>query len=252
MPATSPGEELTDAGLRWTPKADFECFYRQAVSSSYMSPPRLWQAATSDKNMTLAKSTNRSGSIFPGCLLRLGTKSATLKVARFPMKLRFPLLSAITAVSLITATPQALQAKSDAEQICVSVGRLLEEGHYTHQQLNAEMSQKFLRNYLELLDFSHLFFTQKDVDALTAKYGTALADDVLLGNLKPAYEIYDLYQKRVDERVGKIKSCSNNRWISKLTQPWSCVGKKRRGQKMKPRPISSGRAASRVNCCRKS
>src|SRR5207245_8764051 len=121
------------------------------------------------------------------------------------MKLRFPLLSAITAVSLITATPQALQAKSDAEQICVSVGRLLEEGHYTHQQLNAEMSQKFLRNYLELLDFSHLFFTQKDVDALTAKYGTALADDVLLGNLKPAYEIYDLYQKRVDERVGKIK-----------------------------------------------
>src|SRR6266478_4442219 len=180
MPAISPGEEFSDAGLRWTPKADFECFYRQAVSSSYMSIP-------------------------PGCLLRLGTKSATLKVARFPMKLRFPLLSAITAVSLITATPQALQAKSDAEQICVSVGRLLEEGHYTHQQLNAQMSQKFLRNYLELLDFSHLFFTQKDVDALTGKYGTALADDVLLGNLKPAYEIYDLYQKRVDERVAKIK-----------------------------------------------
>jgi carboxyl-terminal processing protease len=121
------------------------------------------------------------------------------------MKLRFPLLTAITAVALISGTPPALQAKSDAEQICVSVGRLLEEGHYTHQQLNAEMSQRFLRNYLELLDFSHLFFTQKDVDALTGKYGTALADDVLLGNLKPAYEIYDLYQKRVDERVAKIK-----------------------------------------------
>src|SRR5437868_2740106 len=67
------------------------------------------------------------------------------------------------------------------------------------------MSQKFLRNYLELLDFSHLFFTQKDVDALTAKYGTALDDDVLLGNLKPGYEIYDLYQKRVDDRVAKVK-----------------------------------------------
>jgi carboxyl-terminal processing protease len=144
-------------------------------------------------------------SISPGWL-RLGTKSANLKAALFPMNLRFPFLSAVAAVALLsTSTPQALQAKSDAEQICVSVGRLLEEGHYTHQQLNAEMSQKFLRNYLELLDFSHLFFTQKDVDALTAKYGTALADDVLLGNLKPAYEIYDLYQKRVDERVGKIK-----------------------------------------------
>src|SRR5881398_4054800 len=137
--------------------------------------------------------------------LLLGTKSANLNTALFPMKLRFPVLSAVAAVALIGSAPQALQAKSDAEQICVSVGRLLEEGHYTHQQLNAEMSQKFLRNYLELLDFSHLFFTQKDVDALTAKYGTALADDVFLGNLKPAYEIYDLYQKRVDERVGKIK-----------------------------------------------
>src|SRR5437870_1438109 len=146
----------------------------------------------------------QSGSILAGCL-RLGTKSANLKTALFPMKLRFPLLTAIIAVALISGTPPALQAKSDAEQICVSVGRLLEEGHYTHQQLNAEMSQKFLRNYLELLDFSHLFFTQKDVDALTGKYGTALADDVLLGNLKPAYEIYDLYQKRVDERVAKIK-----------------------------------------------
>src|SRR5436305_5525161 len=141
----------------------------------------------------------------PGCLLRLGAKSATLKVARFPMKLRFALFSAVAALAVIAAPVQPLEAKSDAEQICVSVGRLLEEGHYTHQQLNAEMSQKFLRNYLELLDFSHLFFTQKDVDALTAKYGTALADDVLLGNLKPAYEIYDLYQKRVDERVAKIK-----------------------------------------------
>src|SRR5712691_5425018 len=146
----------------------------------------------------------QSGSILAGCL-RLGTKSANLKTALFPMKLRFPLLTAIIAVALISGTPPALQAKSDAEQICVSVGRLLEEGHYTHQQLNAEMSQKSLRNYLELLDFSHLFFTQKDVDALTGKYGTALADDVLLGNLKPAYEIYDLYQKRVDERVAKIK-----------------------------------------------
>src|SRR6202023_472991 len=121
------------------------------------------------------------------------------------MKLRFPLLLAVISVAFTGITPRTLEAKSDAQQICVSVGRLLEEGHYTHQQLNADVSQKFLRNYLELLDFSHLFFTQKYVDALTAKYGSALADDVLLGNLKPAYEIYDLYQKRVDERVAKIK-----------------------------------------------
>src|ERR1044071_954752 len=92
-------------------------------------------------------------------------------------------------------------AKSDSGNVTTSVGRLLEEGHYTHQALNDEVSKKFLKTYLELLDFSHLFFTQQDVAALTSKYGVTLDDDVLLGNLKPAYEIYDLYTKRVDDRV---------------------------------------------------
>src|SRR4051794_36482662 len=40
---------------------------------------------------------------------------------------------------------------------------------------------------------------------MTAKYGGSLDDDILLGNLKPAYEIYNLYTKRVDDRVAKIK-----------------------------------------------
>jgi len=121
--------------------------------------------------------------------------------------MKLPLRSSLifTAVIALAISAQPVLAKSDAEQIAISVGRLLEEGHYTHQPLTDEMSRKFLRTYLELLDFSHLFFTQQDVDALNAKYGTAIDDDILLGNLKPAYEIYDLYQKRVDERVAKIK-----------------------------------------------
>jgi len=121
------------------------------------------------------------------------------------MKLRFRLSAAIAAISLVSVATPTLFAKSDLENICISVGRLLEEGHYTHRQLNDEMSRRILRTYLEILDFSHLFFTQEDVDAIYEKYGTSLDDDILLGNLKPAYEVYDVYQKRVDERVAKIK-----------------------------------------------
>src|SRR5512132_4398908 len=107
---------------------------------------------------------------------------------------------------LLTATiavPPAMAASR--ETVAMSVGRLLEEGHYTRQKLNEDVSRKFLQTYLEMLDFSHLFFTQKDVDELSAKYGSSMAGDVLLGNLKPAYEIYALYTKRVDDRVAKIK-----------------------------------------------
>jgi carboxyl-terminal processing protease len=111
-------------------------------------------------------------------------------------------LCAILLAAAIAAPPAVAASK---ETIAMSVGRLLEEGHYTRQKLNEEVSRKFLQTYLELLDYSHLFFTQKDVDELNAKYGNSIAGDVLLGTLKPAYEIYDLYAKRVDERVAKLK-----------------------------------------------
>src|SRR5213083_1693243 len=89
---------------------------------------------------------------------------------------------------LLTATMAAPR-----ETIAMSVGRLLEEGHYTRQKLNEDVSRKFLQTYLEMLDFSHLFFTQKDVDDLNAKYASSMASDVLLGNLQPAFDIYALY-----------------------------------------------------------
>ncbi len=111
-------------------------------------------------------------------------------------------LCAILLTVTIAAPPATAASR---ETIATSVGRLLEEGHYTRQKLNEDVSRKFLQTYLEMLDFSHLFFTQKDVDELNAKYGSSMAGDVLLGNLKPAYEIYALYTKRLDDRVAKIK-----------------------------------------------
>jgi carboxyl-terminal processing protease len=117
--------------------------------------------------------------------------------------LRQSLALCAVLLTVTIAAPPAMAASK--ETIAMSVGRLLEEGHYTRQKLNEDVSRKFLQTYLEMLDFSHLFFTQKDVDELSAKYGSSMAGDVLLGNLKPAYEIYALYTKRVDDRVAKIK-----------------------------------------------
>src|ERR1700758_4572120 len=121
------------------------------------------------------------------------------------MKSRFQRSLALCAIVLAAATAIPPAVASSKETIAMSVGRLLEEGHYTRQKLNEEISDKFLQTYLEMLDFSHLFFTQKDVDQLNDKYASSMAGDVLLGNLKPAYDIYALYTKRVDDRVAKIR-----------------------------------------------
>ena len=112
------------------------------------------------------------------------------------------LLPGLLFVALVT---QPVLAKTDDDQIGVSVARLLEEGHYTHHPLDDEISRKWLTGYLEMLDFSHLFFTQKDVDAFTAKYATSLDDDILLGNLQPAHDIFAVFKKRVTDRVAKIQ-----------------------------------------------
>src|SRR5260370_21821288 len=121
------------------------------------------------------------------------------------MKASFQRSLAFCAILFVSAgaAPQDLAASK--ETIAVSVGNLLQEGHYTRQKLNEAVSKKFLQTYLELLDYSHLFFTQQDVDELNAKHGNSIASDVLLGTLKPAYEIYDLYARRGDERCAKIK-----------------------------------------------
>src|SRR5258705_1549965 len=121
------------------------------------------------------------------------------------MKSSFQRSIAFGAILLVAAMAGPSAVAASKEAIAVSVGNLLQEGHYSRQKLNEELSRKFLQTYLELLDYSHLFFTQQDVDTLSAKYGNSIAGDVLLGTLKPAYDIYALYTKRVDERVAKIK-----------------------------------------------
>ena len=121
------------------------------------------------------------------------------------MKSRFQRSLALCAIVLAAAVAVPPAIATSRETIAMSVGRLLEEGHYTRQKPNEDVSKKFLQTYLELLDFSHLFFTQEDVDAMNAKYGSSMAGDILLGTLKPAYDIYALYTKRVDDRVAKIK-----------------------------------------------
>ena len=90
-------------------------------------------------------------------------------------------------------------------QVAIAVGRLLEQGHYSRKKLDSKVSQVFLKNYLEGLDYYRLYFTQKDIDAFTSKYGESLHADIALANPDPAFVIFNLYKKRVEERIAKVK-----------------------------------------------
>ncbi len=124
------------------------------------------------------------------------------------MKLLRTLCSLI--LPLVMLSPAGLAKAPDPGQVSISVGRLLEQYHYSRQKLDSDVSSKLIRNYLEALDYSRLFFTQKDIDTFVQKYGDSLDDDILLGNPAPAIEIFDLYKQRVESRLAKVQKLIAN------------------------------------------
>lgn len=113
------------------------------------------------------------------------------------------LVAAITLAAITLAAP--LRAETNFGQVAMHVAYMLQSQHYSHRDFDDELSAKLLENYLNLLDFRHIFFTQEDVNSLKTKYDTTLDDHVLMRNVSPAIEIYDIYKQRVQERLDFVK-----------------------------------------------
>jgi carboxyl-terminal processing protease len=86
--------------------------------------------------------------------------------------------------------------------IASAVGITLLTGHYSGRPINDALSREWLANYVDALDYSRIYFLQSDIDEITA-WETKLDDDLLSEKptLEAAWAIYDLYARRVDERV---------------------------------------------------
>jgi|UniRef100_UPI00378454BB carboxyl-terminal processing protease len=111
---------------------------------------------------------------------------------------------AAAATALALLTPSA-QAETNFGQVAMHVAYMLQNHHYSKQDFDDKVSGTMLHNYLNMLDFKHIFFTQKDVDEFKDKYETTLDDHVLMRNISPALEIYDIYKERVKDRVEFLK-----------------------------------------------
>ncbi|HEY2423989.1 MAG TPA: hypothetical protein VGH55_07785 [Chthoniobacterales bacterium] len=148
----------------------------------------------------------------------VGIKTIRLVLAAF--------LSLLTTNSLIAAERPA---SVDLHAVEATVGQILEQDHYTQRKLDSNMAKQILETYLESLDFDKLYFTQEDIDQIRNKYSSGLGDDILLGNLTSAKNIYEIFKQRVDQRVAKIHELltqrhnfSGNRTVTanRAKEPW--------------------------------
>lgn len=80
------------------------------------------------------------------------------------------------------------------------VNTVLSRYHYNKFSLNDSVSAVILERYLKSLDFGKLYLLQSDISNIeTLKYKV---DDYLLdGKLNLAYDIYNTYRERVNERI---------------------------------------------------
>jgi carboxyl-terminal processing protease len=109
---------------------------------------------------------------------------------------------AASTVALVALSCSACAQQADFNEVGRQMAIRLQNSHFARLPFNAELSQRFLEDYLNDLDFQRLYFVQQDVDGFRAKYGEQLHTLLLHGNCLPAAtEIYGVFKKRVQERI---------------------------------------------------
>ncbi|MEX2114007.1 MAG: carboxy terminal-processing peptidase [Pirellulales bacterium] len=77
---------------------------------------------------------------------------------------------------------------------------LMTRQHLTRHPLDDEISNRWINNYLKMLDPRKVFFSQADVDEFM-NYRNQLDDMALQGDTSFAYRVFNKFLTRIDERV---------------------------------------------------
>jgi carboxyl-terminal processing protease len=128
----------------------------------------------------------------------------------------FPVFADVKSASL---TPAELTATTNSDKslapyhvspgpadgkIAFVTAKLLQQTHFSKQAFDAGVSSKFLDHYLEALDPQHLHFLQSDLaefERYRAKLGDLTVNQRGTADTRPAYEIFDRFIQRFQERV---------------------------------------------------
>ncbi|MFY8019874.1 MAG: carboxy terminal-processing peptidase [Bacteroidia bacterium] len=80
------------------------------------------------------------------------------------------------------------------------VGQILNSYHLRKLNIDDKLSSNLLDAYLENLDPGKMYFLQQDIEQFE-QFRNKLDDDLMMGNVQKAFDMYNLYQKRLEERI---------------------------------------------------
>jgi len=86
--------------------------------------------------------------------------------------------------------------------------RYIDRDHYLPKKLDDDLSKKMLQRYLKTLDPYRYFFQASDINNFQ-KYSITLDNALNAGDADPAFQIYKVYRKRVQERHADLPEFIN-------------------------------------------
>ena len=112
----------------------------------------------------------------------------------------------LPSLFLVVFLAPKLEAQTKYGELASRVTGMLEEEHFYRQAFDNKMSKRVLTTYLEMLDYSRIYFTSEDIESFNQKYLTTIDDEVRKEGIPAATEIYSIYEERVRDRVNFAKS----------------------------------------------
>lgn len=101
---------------------------------------------------------------------------------------------------LAKVSDEDLKPELEQSVVARSVVELLEKYHYQKVTIDDKFSSMVFDDYLKALDASRTYFLQSDISDFE-KYRLTLDDDIREGDLSVPFYIFNIYQKRFNDRV---------------------------------------------------
>jgi len=134
----------------------------------------------------------------------------------------------VAAADPEVAFPPLLKPEVQEAKAAHLAAQLLSRYHYEAMPLDNALSAKMFDQYLKALDPERLYFLQSDIDRLAVDR-TLLDDAILTEDLRAPFEIFNLYEHRVAERLAYARSLLHKGFdferdeslmIDSKDQPW--------------------------------
>lgn len=93
-----------------------------------------------------------------------------------------------------------LQPDAQQSTVCKYIANLISEYNYKKVELNDSISQVVYTRYIKSLDENHNYLLASDVKDFE-KFKTVLDDDLKEGNLNDVFYMFNVYQKRYNDRI---------------------------------------------------